>query len=143
MNLVNIILKAPCSIADHKLNYVVMAVRYQDQWLFVRHRERTSWEMVSGHIEAGELPDQAALRELNEEAGVVKSSMQILSDYEVEVKGKREYGRFYGVEVSELNPVLEYETEEIVLAERLPESLTYPEVHSALFQRALEHFGLS
>lgn len=143
MRKVNLRILAPGSVESRQLDYVVMAARYQDQWLFVRHRERTSWEMVSGHIEAGELPDQAALRELNEEAGVVKSSMQVLCDYEVEVGGKQEFGRFYGVEVSELNPVLQYETEEVVLAERLPESLTYPEVHSSLFQRALEHFGLS
>jgi 8-oxo-dGTP diphosphatase len=143
MREVNIRLQNPGSIQEPELNYVVMAARYQDQWIFVRHRERSSWEMVSGHIEEGELPDQAALRELNEEAGVIKSSMEVLCDYEVEVEGKREYGRFYGVVVSELDPVLKHETEELVLTGRLPESLTYPEVHTSLFQRALEHFGLS
>jgi len=143
MREVNIRLQNPGSLPDEKLNYVVMAARYQDQWIFVRHRERTSWEMVSGHIESGESPDRAALRELNEEAGVMKSSMQVLCDYEVEVKGKSEYGRFYLVEVIEIHPVLEHETEEIVLSGSLPGSLTYPEVHTSLFQRALEHFGLS
>ncbi|MCK4747836.1 MAG: NUDIX domain-containing protein, partial [Bacteroidales bacterium] len=104
---------------------------------------RTTWEMVSGHIEAGETAYQAAVRELSEEAGVVKSSLLTLCDYELEVKGKKEYGRFYGVVVSELDPKLEHEIEELVLADTLPDALTYPEVHARLFQRALEHFGLS
>ncbi|TFH22095.1 MAG: NUDIX domain-containing protein [Bacteroidia bacterium] len=136
-------LLAPGSIELQKLNYVVMGARYQEKWIFVRHRERSTWEMVSGHIEAGETADQAAIRELSEEAGVVNSSLKPLCDYEVEVKGKKEYGRFYGVEVSELDPRLEHEIEELVLADGLPEALTYPEVHVRLFQRALEHFGLS
>ena len=136
-------LHAPGTIESQKLNYVVMGARYLEKWIFVRHRERTTWEMVSGHIEAGETADQAAVRELSEEAGVVNSSMKALCDYEVEVKGIKEYGRFYGVEVRELNPLLEHETEELVLADTLPDALTYPEVHVLLFQRALEHFGLS
>lgn len=136
-------LLAPGSIELQKLNYVVMGARYQEKWIFVRHRERSTWEMVSGHIEAWETADQAAIRELSEEAGVVNSSLKPLCDYEVEVKGKKEYGRFYGVEVSELDPRLEHEIEELVLADGLPEALTYPEVHVRLFQRALEHFGLS
>jgi 8-oxo-dGTP diphosphatase len=136
-------LLVPGTIEAGRLNYVVVAARYLDHWIFVRHRKRSSWEMVSGHIEAGEPADQAALRELAEEAGVLDSSIQALCDYEVEVGGKREYGRFYGAVVHALDPRLEHEIEEVVLAESLPAELTYPEVHSHLFQRALEHFGLS
>ena len=69
--------------------------------------------------------------------------MTVLCDYEVSVDGKKEFGRFYGAEVSELDPILEHEIEELVLADALPDALTYPEVHSFLFQRAQEHFGLS
>jgi len=136
-------LLASGSIEAPKLNYVVIGARYQEKWIFVRHRERTTWEMVSGHIEAGETADQAAVRELSEEAGVVSSSLEALCDYEVEVNGKKEYGRFYGVEVHELDPRLEHEIAELVLADTLPDELTYPEVHARLFQRAFEHFGLS
>ncbi len=136
-------LLAPASIESEKLNFVVIGARFLDQWIFVRHRDRDTWEMVSGHIETGESADQAAQRELSEEAGVVDSSLKVLCDYEVEVSGKTEYGRFYGAEVSELDPILNHEIEEIVLADYLPDALTYPEVHSRLFQWALEHFGLS
>jgi 8-oxo-dGTP diphosphatase len=133
----------PGSMEAQPLIYVVVAARYLDSWIFVRHHERITWEMVSGHIEAGETADQAALRELSEEAGVLDSSMKALCDYEVEANGKRECGRFYGAEIHALDPQLEHEIEELVLAESLPDQLTYPEVHGLLFQRALEYFGLS
>lgn len=143
MTVISTRLLPPGSIESQKLNYVVMAARYLDQWIFVRHRERSTWELVSGHIEAGETADQAAVRELSEEAGVLNSSMKVLCDYEVTVNGKKEFGRFYGVKVHELDPILKHEIEELVLADTLPQALSYPEVHSLLFQRALEHFGLS
>ena len=143
MDQVRIRLHPPDSLPLQKLKYVVMAARYLNQWIFVRHRDRSSWELVSGHIEPGEPPRQAALRELSEEAGVVSTTLKSLCDYEVEVHGKTEYGRFFGAEVQKLDPLLEHEIEELVLADTLPGELTYPEVHTRLFQRALEHFGLS
>jgi 8-oxo-dGTP pyrophosphatase MutT (NUDIX family) len=88
MRQVHIRLLAPDSLESLRLNYVVMAARYLDQWIFVRHRERSSWELVSGHIEAGESPGQAALRELSEEAGVVETTLTALCDYEVGGAGK-------------------------------------------------------
>jgi len=136
-------LLASGSMEAPSLKYVVIGARYRKKWIFVRHRERSTWEMVSGHIEDGESAEEAAIRELSEEAGVLKSSIELLCDYEVSVEGKKEYGRFYGAEVSELDPRLECETEEILLTNTLPDALTYPEVHTHLFQRALEHFGLS
>ena len=41
-----------------------------------------SWETVHGHIENGELPQQAALRELHEETGLVPRSLYNLSRVE-------------------------------------------------------------
>ena len=52
------------SIDEGKLTYVVIGTREGDNWIFVRHRDRISWEMPAGHIEPGETADQAAVREL-------------------------------------------------------------------------------
>ena len=38
--------------------------------LFVNHPER-GWEIPGGHLEEGELPEEALLRELREETGVI------------------------------------------------------------------------
>lgn len=119
-----------------------MAARYREEWIFVRHRDRRSWEMPAGHIDKGESADQAAVRELFEEAGVVKSSIAHICDYSVMVGRKTEYGRLYGAMVEELDPHLEYEIEELHFTAELPGNLTYPEVQTILFKRAEKHFQL-
>jgi len=130
-------------LEDQKLTYVVMGARYQDKWIFVRHRDRQTWEIPAGHIELGESADRAAVRELYEEAGVVKSSLEVICDYEVTVGTKVEYGRLYGVTVYEMEPQKEFEIEELLLSSELPESLTYPDVQTILFQRVILHLSPS
>jgi 8-oxo-dGTP diphosphatase len=127
------------SLDDAELTYVVMGARYKGKWIFVRHRERQSWEMPAGHIEPGEGPDRAAVRELYEEAGVVKSSLAVISDYSVSDGGKIAYGRLYCADVKELEPLPEHEIEEIKLSRELPSHLTYPVVQSLLFSLLTLH----
>jgi 8-oxo-dGTP diphosphatase len=123
----------PRSLDDSELTYVVMGARYEGQWIFVRHRQRLSWELPAGHIEYGESPDQAAVRELYEEAGVVNSSLTVIADYGVEFMGKQAFGRLYFADVKELEPLPEYEIKEIKFSSELPSHLTYPEVQTLLF----------
>ena len=128
-------LLSPGTIDEHLLTYVVMGARYRDQWIFVRHRDRQTWEMPAGHIEPGETPNRAAERELFEEAGVLNSSLTHLCDYSVTAGGNTEYGRLYHAEVEELNPQLEHEIEELIFTSELPLELTYPEVQTTLFAK--------
>ncbi len=130
-------------LEDQKLTYVVMGARYQDKWVFVRHRDRQTWEMPAGHIEADESADRAAVRELFEEAGVVKSSLEVICDYEVTVGSKVEYGRLYAVNIHEMEPQKEFEIEELILCAELPKSLSYPDVQTILFQRVILHLSPS
>ncbi len=141
---------APGSINLAKLTYVVIGARFGGQWIFVRHKERLTWEMPAGHIEKSESADQAAVRELFEETGALDSSLVHICDYSVTVdkKDTRDagrdigFGRLYGAIVNKLDPSLEYETEERRLSENLPDKLTYPEVQIILFNRVKEHFQL-
>jgi 8-oxo-dGTP diphosphatase len=127
---------SPGSVPDSKLTYVVMAATYYGEWIFVRHRDRTTWEMPAGHIEPGETPVQAAVRELFEEAGVFRSSLTHLCDYAVTAGERTEYGRLFKADVEEMTEVLEFETDEILLTGELPAELTYPDVQPALFRFA-------
>ncbi len=130
---------APGSINDSELSYVVMGARYRGEWIFVRHRQRQSWELPAGHIETGEGPDRAAVRELYEEAGVVNSSLTVISDYLVRDGSKQAYGRLYLAEVKELEALPDHEIEEIQLSPELPSHLTYPEVQRVLFSLLTLH----
>ena len=130
----------PGAVNESELIYVVMGARYRGEWIFVRHVERETWEMPAGHIEKGESADQAAVRELFEEAGVVRSNLLHICDYSVTVQNKTDYGRLYGAVVEELDPHLEHEIVELLFSDQLPRNLTYPEVQTILFERAKRHF---
>jgi 8-oxo-dGTP diphosphatase len=130
----------PGGIDKESLTYVVIGARQGKQWIFVRHRERSTWEMPAGHIEAGESPDQAAVRELYEETGTVGSTLKHLYDYEVTFKGRAEYGRLYLAEVHQREKIPDHEIGEIRFDTRLPENLTYPEVQTVLFERVATQF---
>ena len=135
-------LLAPGTIDENRLTYVVIGARYHHQWLFVRHRDRISWEMPAGHIEKGEPADEAAGRELREETGAADFSLHHLCDYAVTVNTKKEYGRLYAARISEIEPRLEFETGEVLLTKGLPSPLTYREVQTILFRRAATYFQL-
>ena len=123
----------PGSVADPDLTYVILGARYREKWIFVRHRERQSWEMPAGHIEAGEDPDSAAERELYEETGAGDALLKVISDYLVIDGNRQAYGRLYLAEVKELGELPEHEIAEIRLSAELPKQLTYPEVQGVLF----------
>ncbi|HER07901.1 MAG TPA: NUDIX domain-containing protein [Bacteroides sp.] len=135
-------LLAPGSVGDRKLTYVVIGARYRDRWLFVRHRERITWEMPAGHIEPGETPGEAAERELREETGAVDFTLVHLSDYSVTPGRKTEFGRLYAADIEMLEDHLAFETEEVRLTDSLPAALTYREVQTVLFNRVADYFQL-
>jgi len=129
----------PGSVADRDLTYVIIGARYGEEWIFVRHRERQSWELPAGHIEAGEEPDSAAERELHEETGAKDASLRVISDYLVRDGSRQAYGRLYLAEVHTLGELPDHEIEEIQLSRKLPQHLTYPEVQRALFSLLTLH----
>jgi 8-oxo-dGTP pyrophosphatase MutT (NUDIX family) len=50
---------------------VAVFVVHDDRVLLHYHQKLTRWLPPGGHIEPGELPDEAALREVHEETGVI------------------------------------------------------------------------
>jgi 8-oxo-dGTP diphosphatase len=137
---VSTITSPPGTIRESDLTYVVIGAHYRGDWIFVRHRDRETWEMPAGHIEQGESADQAAVRELYEEAGAVRSSLDHICDYSVTFNGKTEFGRLYGAMVEELEPGLEFEIEERLFTDSLPQNLTYPDVQTVLFNSVILHY---
>ncbi len=119
---------------DRELKFVVMGAKYKDQWLFVRHRERSTWEIPGGHLEKGESPAEAARRELFEETGATALDLTVVCDYAVERDDERSWGRLFAARVYELGDLPESEIAEIQLAAALPDQLTYPAIQPTLFR---------
>lgn len=125
---------------DKILTYSVISARYNDKWLFVRHHKRTTFEIAGGHIEHGETSFEAAGRELMEETGALKFSLDCMATYSVKKDGETGWGRLYLAEVTELGPVPDFsEIAEVVLLDRIPEVPTHPDIQPLLFEKTLEY----
>ena len=106
--------------------YVVILSRYEGKLLLSRHRERTTWETQGGHVEAGETVTEAARRELWEESGALRYTLQDAFDYEAGDEYGSATGRVYFAEIRELGPIPESEMAEVALFDELPAAITYP-----------------
>ncbi|MDR1629004.1 MAG: NUDIX domain-containing protein [Oscillospiraceae bacterium] len=117
-----------------ELLYVIILTRYQNRWLFVRHKERATWEIPGGHIEPGEEPFAAAGRELFEETGAVQYDLRQITAYTVSMRDGVKGGYIYLATVTGLAGLPpEHEIAEYVLRDALPERLTYPEIQPQIF----------
>ena len=122
------------------LSYVVIAARFGDGWLFVRHRRRGGYELPAGHPDPGENSVRAAARELAEETGAIDFVMEPLSYYYVETGEGKQYGRLFLAEVEKLGDISDTaEIEGVRVFRRLPRRLSLPEVMTFLFTTARDH----
>ncbi len=127
---------------DIKMAYVVIVSKYKGKWVFVRHRERSTYEVPGGHIEQGEDYMAAAKRELYEETGATDFSLDFVSVYAVTRNDEVSGGYLFFADIKELSELPDYEMAELVLFDYLPENLTYPQIQPHLFDRVQEWLNL-
>ena len=125
--------------------YVVIFSRYQGKLLLSRHKGRDTWETQGGHIEQGESPENAAKRELWEESGALKFTLEPMCMYWAEdrVGVKTEsgaWGSIFFADIEELGPMPESEMAETRQFDTLPEEVTYPYITPHLYERVRDRF---
>ena len=76
------------SVADELLKFAVVVSRYDGKWVFCKHKERDTYEAPGGHREADEDILDTAKRELQEETGAVKFSIEPVCVYSVTGKNR-------------------------------------------------------
>lgn len=126
----------PESVKDETLKYAVIAAKYKDKWVFVKHRERDTLEIPGGHREHGENIAQTAARELYEETGALKYSLRQLCSYRV-----NDNGMLFYAEIEELGELPPSEIERVELLDEPPAELsewTYPAIQPALWEKVSE-----
>lgn len=121
-------------IDDCLLEYAVIISRYQNQWVFCRHKQRTTYEIPGGHREKGESILDAAKRELKEETGALEFKLRTLCDYSVQSKGKINYGRVFVADITLLGELPDSEIGEVMISTKLPEKWTYPEIQKKFIE---------
>ena len=129
----------PGSIENEQLKYAVIISGFNGKWIFVRHRDRITWEVPGGHREPGEDIAVTARRELYEESGAVKFNIFEVSDYSVESGTEIGFGRLFLAEVEKLDVLPQSEIAEIRLFDDMPDNLTYPEIQKVLFKHMLDY----
>lgn len=123
------------NVDNMALKFAVIVTMFQDKWIFVRHKDRNTWEIPGGHRETGEKIDETAKRELFEETGAKKFYIKSICDYSVTRNKITTYGRLYFCQVKELDILPNFEIKEIRLFDKLPENLTYSEIQPYLFEK--------
>ncbi|WP_243129214.1 HD domain-containing protein [Hathewaya massiliensis] len=121
------------TVNDEELKFAVIISRFNGKFLYVRHKERDTWEVPGGHRELNEDINYTAARELKEETGAVRFNIKPICDYSVKRENvDKNYGRLFYAEIQELGELHNLEIGEIALFEDIPENLTYPQIQPIL-----------
>lgn len=132
------------SVADELLKFAVVVSRYDGKWVFCKHKERDTYEAPGGHREADEDILDTAKRELQEETGAVKFSIEPVCVYSVTGKnrvndtGEETFGLLCYADIEEFSGTLDSEMEQVVLLEKLPDNWTYPLIQPKLIEKVIE-----
>lgn len=125
------------SVKDKVLKFAVISAIYQGKWLYVKHKDRSSWEIPGGHREPGELIDETAKRELFEETGCKEVDLVPICDYSMDDSIIKIFGRLYFAKIKEISQLPISEIDEVKLFDNIPNNLTYLEIQPRLFEKTL------
>jgi len=120
-------------IDEDKMAYAVIAAQYEGQWVFVRQKTKTTWEIPGGRKEQEESILQTARRELYEETGALDFELREICDYSV-TRDETRFGRLFYADIRVLGELPKSEIEEIILQDSFPHELSYPEIQPVLLR---------
>ncbi len=125
----------PQKTEDSLLKYAVIIAIFEGRYVFVRHKERSTFEIPGGHREINEDIVKTARRELWEETGAESFSLCRLCPYSVTKNGITDYGMLFYSEIERLGKLPDKEIAEIILVSDPNEisDWTYPLIQPLMF----------
>lgn len=128
-------------ISNNQFEFAVICAAYKGKWIFVRHKDRNTWEVPAGHSEENEDINATASRELFEETGALNCEIELVCDYSVTIGERTAYGRLFYSKVTEMGPLPDSEICEVKFLKVMPDNLTYPEIQPRLLQKVLQYLS--
>ena len=124
-------------------HYVFIFSRYMNKWVYCRIKGQDSFGTPGGRLERGETPLQAAKRELFEETGAINYEIIPAFDCSTHTRNERFQGQVFLAHIEELGDLPDYEIEEIMLCDALPDKMRFPEILPFLYHRMLVWMNLN
>jgi len=121
-------------IDDSLLKFAVIVSNYNGKWVYCKHKERDTWEIPGGRVDAEETPLEAAKRELHEETGAIKFNLQPLCIYSV-TRDTESHGLLCYAKIEQLEKLHNTEIEKINYFDDEPPNQTYPKIQPKLFEK--------
>lgn len=118
------------TVDEKEFTRVVCVSKYKGKYVFCYNKKRQGWEIPGGHIEARETWLEAAKREMYEETGATKIKVKPISIYKINT-----YGLLCYCEIIEMgNLPKDFEMEQVLFSDELPENLSYPDSFKLYFE---------
>lgn len=128
--------------SDSLFKFAVIVARYKEKWVFCKHKQRNSYECPGGHRENNEAIDETAKRELWEETGATRCSIEDVCAYSVEKDSAETFGMLYFADIFEFGQLPNLEMEKIEFFDDLPKEWTYPLIQPLLLNQVKEFLKL-
>ena len=107
-------------VPDSSIGWAVIVAKYLNQWIFVKHKDRESFETPGGTREKNESIIECAKRELFEETGAIDFEITPLEIYSIKHPDSSvTYGQLFYAHISKRTDLPECEIEEMKLFTKL------------------------
>ncbi|MCL1997133.1 MAG: histidine phosphatase family protein [Defluviitaleaceae bacterium] len=123
--------------------YTVIFARYNDKWIYCRHKDRDVFETPGGSINEGESALEGAKRELYEETGAENFFITPAFDYAVHTEIEFSNGQVFYADIKTLGEMPKgFEMVEIRGFKTVPDKMRFPQILPVLYEKLHKWLGV-